>query len=106
MCCSRRPRRQSTEEVRVERAARGDVERLRASLRVKADYFEWWAVWVEHLYRHARLFLTLGVAFNVFCAALLLGMYFQTEYPDSPYVWRIYSSIVGSGLLIVGALEL
>eukprot|EP00403_Amphidinium_massartii_P046083 CAMPEP_0178461368 /NCGR_PEP_ID=MMETSP0689_2-20121128/49271_1 /TAXON_ID=160604 /ORGANISM="Amphidinium massartii, Strain CS-259" /LENGTH=253 /DNA_ID=CAMNT_0020088197 /DNA_START=299 /DNA_END=1056 /DNA_ORIENTATION=- len=109
-CCARRrsqdfgiERQISVDDARAEMSARGEVERLRSSLRVKADYFEWWSVWVEQLYRHGRVFLTLGVAFNVFCAALLLGMYFESKYPDSPYVWRIYSGIVCIGLLAAGA---
>lgn len=76
-------------------AARGSKESLEA-------YTEKYITRIQVAARH---FLGLGVASNVLCAALLLGMYFRSAYPDTPHVWMMYSGIVGAGLVLWSVLQ-
>lgn len=80
-----------------------DKDRIEGSLKFHNDYLKWWKAWCEDLMRYSLLSLRAAVGLNVLCAALLLGLYFNSEYPDTPAVWIIYVFVVMSGLVTGGA---
>mmetsp|Transcript_35160 Transcript_35160/g.76789 ORF Transcript_35160/g.76789 Transcript_35160/m.76789 type:complete len:329 (-) Transcript_35160:53-1039(-) len=79
-----------------------DTETLQRCLRVHDDYLEWWTLWCEKLHRFSRTCLHFGIFFNVLCAAVLLGLYFNSAYPDTPEVWKAYCMVIFLGLAIAG----
>merc|ERR1712066_696091 len=93
-CCSRRNR-----ATRRGKWFASSFQRTMDATQLKREYAEYWNNWIEHLHKTARCFLQLGIVFNVSCAALLLGMYFQSSYPDTPEMWMLYSFTVTLGLV-------
>jgi len=98
----RLPRRDGAvnEEAEASRMEEAVQVNLKEELGVHEDYLNWWSTWAESLAICSRLILFIGLFFNIFNAALLLGLYFQSNYPDTPSVWILYSSIVCFGLAI------
>ncbi|CAE8700412.1 unnamed protein product [Polarella glacialis] len=46
------------------------------------------------LYPIAQLFLWLGMLSSVLLCSVLLGLYYQANYPNTPWMWRCYSGIL------------
>eukprot|EP00415_Alexandrium_ostenfeldii_P004337 UN4337 len=74
----------------------GDFEVI---LALHSHYATWWFSWCRICQRVSGVFTWLAMAFNVLCSSILLGMYFQYSYPDTPEMWRWYSYLVLLGLL-------
>eukprot|EP00927_Polykrikos_kofoidii_P062250 TRINITY_DN57060_c0_g1_i1.p1 TRINITY_DN57060_c0_g1~~TRINITY_DN57060_c0_g1_i1.p1 ORF type:complete len:367 (-),score=37.27 TRINITY_DN57060_c0_g1_i1:109-1209(-) len=64
------------------------------------DYMHWWNVWCSRNFRVANIMQTAALIFNVLCSVILLGMYFQDNYSETPWMWRSYVIIVGLGLCV------
>jgi len=92
------------EGVRNDPNVRGDRDilklRVDAATACKEDLDEFRRVYTRRINKLGQRLLYTGMFANVSCAALLLGMYFQTSYPDTPYLWMVYSAIVGCGVPI------
>eukprot|EP00927_Polykrikos_kofoidii_P062254 TRINITY_DN57065_c0_g1_i1.p1 TRINITY_DN57065_c0_g1~~TRINITY_DN57065_c0_g1_i1.p1 ORF type:complete len:391 (-),score=40.67 TRINITY_DN57065_c0_g1_i1:60-1202(-) len=69
-------------------------------IKMHNDFIHWWDTWCDFNYRAAAVLQTCAVFFNVLCAAILLGLYLQENYKDTPWMWRAYVIVLGSGLLI------
>lgn len=42
----------------------------------------------------AKIFLWMGIFCSIFTSAILLGLYMQQNFPDTPNMWMVYSSLV------------
>eukprot|EP00418_Pyrodinium_bahamense_P036382 CAMPEP_0179206786 /NCGR_PEP_ID=MMETSP0796-20121207/103110_1 /TAXON_ID=73915 /ORGANISM="Pyrodinium bahamense, Strain pbaha01" /LENGTH=297 /DNA_ID=CAMNT_0020911709 /DNA_START=1 /DNA_END=895 /DNA_ORIENTATION=+ len=62
-------------------------------------FARWAADHVEPLAWKAEVLLRIGVGSDLLTCALLLGMYLQSHFPDTPHLWMVYSGIVACGLL-------
>mmetsp|Transcript_108505 Transcript_108505/g.317455 ORF Transcript_108505/g.317455 Transcript_108505/m.317455 type:complete len:377 (-) Transcript_108505:4-1134(-) len=67
-------------------------------LRLHSHYAIWWYEWCWRFLRIASICTWLAIIFNVLCCSILLGMYFQYHYSDTPGMWRWYSSLLLIGL--------
>mmetsp|Transcript_73981 Transcript_73981/g.205633 ORF Transcript_73981/g.205633 Transcript_73981/m.205633 type:complete len:357 (-) Transcript_73981:34-1104(-) len=78
----------------------GSFEKI---LGLHEQYVIWWENNCSRYYTAGVVFLWLGVIANVASCAVLLGMYFQFNYPDVPWMWRSYVLVVvlGSSLALV-----
>ena len=74
-------------------------------LKLHSNYVTWWANWCEFYAELAKMLTWAAMIFNVFCCALLLGMYFQYNYADTPEMWKLYSFIIVGGLIITFAFK-
>uniref|UniRef100_A0A7S4W1E0 Uncharacterized protein n=1 Tax=Alexandrium monilatum TaxID=311494 RepID=A0A7S4W1E0_9DINO len=75
----------------------GDFEVI---LALHSHYATWWYNWCSRCLCVSRVCTWFAMIFNVLCCALLLGMYFQYSYPDTPEMWTGYSFLVLLGLLL------
>lgn len=92
-CCKRRP-------LPVKMSAEANHLQTVATLKMKKEFDKFYMHQVQRLHSCARLFLWAGSFATVVCAALLIGMYFQSQYPDTPRLWMAYSfTVAGGGLL-------
>lgn len=67
---------------------------LDTCLKMHDDYLRFWTVWTEPIMFRAQIATTLGVGANVLCAAVLLGLYWQRAYPDTPMMWKSFTLIL------------
>lgn len=77
-----------------------NVPDMQLPLELHNDMTWWWEIWCMKVYALANIFGALGAFFNVLCCALLLGMYFEFNYSDTPAMWRSYVGVVLGGLLL------
>lgn len=77
-----------------------DIDRFNDSFNVKISYLQWRYVHVDWLGKYSSRLLIAGIVINVVSAALLLGLYFQSKYPDTPAAWIVYSGVVSLGILL------
>eukprot|EP00931_Biecheleriopsis_adriatica_P050017 TRINITY_DN28946_c0_g1_i2.p1 TRINITY_DN28946_c0_g1~~TRINITY_DN28946_c0_g1_i2.p1 ORF type:complete len:433 (-),score=87.96 TRINITY_DN28946_c0_g1_i2:42-1319(-) len=71
-----------------------------AILGLHSHYAKWWFDWCSRLNSIAEVCTWLAIAFNVLCCSVLLGMYFQLQYLDTPAMWHVYAGFVVLGLLV------
>merc|ERR1719273_1901505 len=71
-------------------------------LKLHSHYATWWYQWCRIYDKMASRCTSLGIAFNSLCCCILVGMYFQFNYPDTPEMWHLYSGLVFLGLVIAG----
>lgn len=77
-----------------------NIDRFNDGFTVKASYFQWRYVHVDCLESRSERLLLAGIFTNVTCADLLLALYFQHKFPDTPAAPLVYSGIVSCGLLL------
>uniref|UniRef100_A0A7S2MXA1 Uncharacterized protein n=1 Tax=Alexandrium andersonii TaxID=327968 RepID=A0A7S2MXA1_9DINO len=75
-------------------------------LALHEHYAQWWYDWCHLFQKLAATCTWCAIIFNVLCCAVLLGMYYQFNYPDTPAMWRLYSSLLLIGLGLALALTL
>ncbi|CAE7778157.1 unnamed protein product [Symbiodinium pilosum] len=71
----------------VGRIAEDEVKLIAEGLLQKVNHYHF-------LYPIAQLFLWLGMLSSVMVCCVLLGLYYQANYPNTPAMWRCYSSIL------------
>lgn len=69
-------------------------------LALHSHYAQWWYDWCRRFQKIASICTWLAIIFNVLCCAILLGMYYQFNYRDTPEMWRGYSYLLLGGLAI------
>uniref|UniRef100_A0A7S1PKI2 Uncharacterized protein n=1 Tax=Alexandrium catenella TaxID=2925 RepID=A0A7S1PKI2_ALECA len=68
-------------------------------LALHSQYAQWWYDWCRRFAKIASICTWLAIIFNILCCAMLLGMYYQFNYPDTPEMWRGYSYLLLVGLV-------
>eukprot|EP00435_Cladocopium_sp_Y103_P065758 s8_g27.t1 len=76
-------------EENVGHIAEDEVRLLAEGLLQKVNYYHF-------LYPIAQLFLWCGMLSSVLVCCVLLGLYYKANYPETPWMWRSYSGILGS----------
>lgn len=76
-------------EDHVGHIAEDEVRLLAEGLLQKVNYYHF-------LYPIAQLFLWLGMLSSVLVCCVLLGLFYKANYPETPWMWRCYSGILGS----------
>lgn len=71
---------------------------MAAALELHNHYMWWWKAWCSGLHTASGFLHWLGILFNTLLCAILLGMNFRTNYPDTPEMWYLYSGLVCLGL--------
>ncbi|CAE7232647.1 unnamed protein product [Symbiodinium natans] len=74
-------------EDTVGRIAEDEVKLIAEGLLQKVNHYHF-------LYPIAQLFLWLGMLSSVLVCCVLLGLYYQANYPNTPAMWRCYSFIL------------
>merc|ERR1712113_1321741 len=80
-------------------AKSGDIG-MSLALNAHSEYLKWREVWCSRIDVAANFCQWAGIVCNVLCCALLLGLYFQYNYPSTPLMWKLYVSILALGLCI------
>lgn len=74
-------------EDTVGRIAEDEVKLIAEGLLQKVNHYHF-------LYPIAQLFLWLGMLSSVMVCCVLLGLYYQANYPNTPAMWRCYTFIL------------
>uniref|UniRef100_A0A7S4V4I4 Uncharacterized protein n=1 Tax=Alexandrium monilatum TaxID=311494 RepID=A0A7S4V4I4_9DINO len=102
-CCARRHHMTRSETLEgqlqtlpsIGKQTPGDFDII---LQLHSHYVTWWYDWCRFFMKVSSICTWLAMVFNVLCCSILLGMYYQFHYPDTPKMWQAYSSILLSGL--------
>lgn len=80
------------------------LARLRESFDFHNNYLDFYSAWVENVVHKSGTMLVAGAMVNLLCATMMLGMRFQTSYPDTPAAWKCFTliSLWGWACAVVG----
>lgn len=81
---------------RVGHIAEREVQLIAEGLLERVNYY-------HTLYPIAQLFLWLGMLSSVLVCSVLLGLYFAANFPETQWMWRMYSGILGTCAILSGA---